>query len=271
MPELPEVETIRSGLSENILGQKIHRVSIYSPKLRYPIDLCPQQLQGQKIQSIDRRSKYLLFNLEQQQILCHLGMSGRLWLVDNDQVKRQKHDHVDIQLETHCLRYHDPRRFGLMLMINPNEEHVLLKNLGPEPLTKTFNAAYLYRTLSKRKTAIKQAIMNNHVVVGVGNIYANEALFHSGIHPMTPCHQLNENKIQTLTNEIKKTLRAAIKAGGTTLKDFTDIKSKPGYFSQKLFVYGRDGEPCLHCNNTIEFIQQGGRRSFYCPVCQPLK
>lgn len=268
MPELPEVETIRSGLSEHILGQTVQRVSIYSPKLRYPVDLNPEQLQGQKIQSVNRRGKYLLFTLERQQILCHLGMSGRLWLIKNDQAKRQKHDHVDIQLETHCLRYHDPRRFGLLLTINPGEQHVLLKNLGPEPLTHDFNTRYLQKILARRQTAIKQVIMNNHIVVGVGNIYANEALFRAGIHPMIACDTLSEKEIQSLVSEIKKTLKSAIKSGGTTLKDFTDIRSQPGYFSQKLLVYGRHGKPCLRCNHTLEFIQQQGRRSFYCGVCQ---
>ncbi len=269
MPELPEVETIKNGLCQHIQQQQIQRVTLYSNQLRYPIDLKPKKLVGQYVITIERRSKYLLFSLSQHQLLCHLGMSGRLWLIDNDQIPRQKHDHVDIQLDHHCLRYHDPRRFGALLMINDFKQHRLLKHLGPEPLSRAFNSSYLQKILVRRAVSIKQAIMNATIVVGVGNIYANEALFHARIHPQTPSNSLDPTSIKRLVSAIKKTLKAAIYAGGTTLKDFTDIQSKPGYFSQQLAVYGRENHTCLYCHNLIKSLQQQGRRSFYCPHCQP--
>ena len=268
MPELPEVETIRRGLNKHIRQQRIQRVSIYSPTLRYPINLKPQQLKNQKIIAIHRRSKYLIFELSQHQLICHLGMSGRIWLVNNSSTKRNKHDHVDIQLGQHCLRYHDPRRFGSLLMVDDAKQHPLLKNLGPEPLSSAFNSRYLQHALVKRSISIKQAIMNNHIVVGVGNIYANEALFRASLHPAIPSNTLTPQQIASLVAAIKTTLKSAIKAGGTTLKDFTNIQARPGYFNQELMVYGRDKETCLRCNSLIVSFSQHGRRSFYCPSCQ---
>jgi formamidopyrimidine-DNA glycosylase len=269
MPELPEVETVRQGLHDVIVGQRIEAVYQYSPKLRYPIDLPKAQLKNQTITAIHRRSKYLLFQLSQDRFLCHLGMSGRISIIDHYQQPRTRHDHVDIQLQHCCLRYHDPRRFGALMLVDDFDHHRLLVDLGPEPLSRQFNSRYLQKRLCHRKIAIKQAIMNSHLVVGVGNIYASEALFHAGIHPETPSGQIAPEQVTALVAAIKKTLRAAIKAGGTTLKDFRDINAKPGYFQQKLFVYGRLDAPCWLCGQLIQALVQNNRRSYFCPDCQP--
>ncbi|MEM9244079.1 MAG: bifunctional DNA-formamidopyrimidine glycosylase/DNA-(apurinic or apyrimidinic site) lyase [Pseudomonadota bacterium] len=268
MPELPEVETIRRSLVDKLAHQTIQSVNIYCHHFRYPID--PQlthTLKHKTIQTIARRGKYLLIYLNQGGLICHLGMSGSLHLVTAD-TPRKKHDHVEIQFSDYYLRFNDPRRFGLLLASDDFSKHPLLSHLGPEPLSHAFSSAYLQQQLYGKKQSIKQAIMDNKVVVGVGNIYANEALFRAGIHPLTVAGTLNQQQCDALTKAIKVTLRRAIKAGGTTLKDFVDSAGKPGYFQQQLFVYGRDNQLCYWCDSPIKSLRIGGRNSFYCPVCQ---
>jgi formamidopyrimidine-DNA glycosylase len=270
MPELPEVETVRAGLAPVTIGQIITNIIIRQEKLRYPIpENLPQLLHKQHIKNIERRSKYLLVTTSHGTLIIHLGMSGCLCLVDSD-TTIAKHDHVDFIFKNGtCLRYNDPRRFGLILWTDQDpHQHKLLSKLGPEPLTAAFSSKYLFTQTQKRKIGIKQLIMDSHAVVGVGNIYANEALFKAGIHPLTICHQLELTQIQTLTKEIKKILRRAIKQGGTTLKDFKNSEGKPGYFQQTLLVYGRKNQPCKTCSAPLEEIRISGRSSVFCPHCQ---
>ncbi len=269
MPELPEVETTRRGIEPHLLGQKIQQIIVRQAQLRWPIpadisSLCQQHT----VQSVTRRSKYLLINFNHGSIIIHLGMSGNLHIT-NTRTALKKHDHVDIICENQTiLRYHDPRRFGAILWSDTPEEHPRLQSLGPEPLNRAFNNQYLHKQCQSRKAAIKSVIMNSQIVVGVGNIYANETLFHCGIHPQTSAQQLSKEQCQQLCQQIKKTLKTAIKAGGTTLKDFTNAEGKPGYFQQKLWVYGRNNAPCLQCETPIQRISQQQRSSFFCPQCQ---
>ena len=272
MPELPEIETIRKGLISRLKNQVISRVTIRTPYLRYPVpEHLDQLLKNKLIMDIQRRGKYLLFKLGKGTLLIHLGMSGRLFLARTDSPVK-KHDHVDIFLKDDVvLRYHDPRRFGLMVWTEDDpEKHTLLRHLGVEPLTKEFNGAYLFSSLVKRSIPIKQAIMNHELVVGVGNIYANEALFHANIHPLTPAHLVKLDKCHDLVRAIKQTLKQAIQAGGTTLKDFFDAAGNAGYFQQQLFVYGRSNEACLLCCNLINLRRLAGRSTYFCSQCQPL-
>lgn len=270
MPELPEVETTKNGISPHIDQQCISDIVVRNHNLRWPVlsnlaELCIEQT----IQSVQRRSKYLLLRLDHGCIIIHLGMSGSL-TITNDTSGLKKHDHVDICFENGViLRYNDPRRFGAILWTENPEAHPRLTTLGPEPLGRAFNSQHLALVCANKTAAIKAVIMNAKWVVGVGNIYANEALFHSNIHPETPANQLNTNQINKLCKQIKCVLRLAIKAGGTTLKDFSQADGKPGYFQQKLWVYGRAGEDCLHCQHTIRRINQQQRASYICPNCQP--
>lgn len=272
MPELPEVETVRAGLTDLIVGQTIDAVNIYQGKLRYPV---PEQLAallaGQKVSALQRRAKYLLLRVATGSVIIHLGMSGRLcWLPEI--APTQKHDHVDFLLSNgSCLRYHDPRRFGMILW-HPGAqplEHRLLNSLGPEPLGSEFTGDYLFNISRNKKRPIKTFIMDNHIVVGVGNIYANEALFKAGIHPERHAGTLTAGEYSRLADIIKQVLRAAIKAGGTTLQDFVNGEGKPGYFQQQLFVYGREGQPCLSCGTMLVKKRIGQRSAFFCPHCQP--
>ncbi|MDF1796551.1 MAG: bifunctional DNA-formamidopyrimidine glycosylase/DNA-(apurinic or apyrimidinic site) lyase [Coxiellaceae bacterium] len=269
MPELPEVETTRRGIEPHLINQTISRVIVRQPKLRWPIPSNLQQLlSNQSVHSVTRRSKYLLINTSNGTLLIHLGMSGSLSIVDQ-QTSLKKHDHVDIICDNKTiLRYHDPRRFGAILWTNTPDQHPRLVSLGPEPLERSFSAKHLHKACQKKSVAIKTVIMNANIVVGVGNIYANEALFHCGIHPLTPAKELDLEQCQALCRQIKKTLKQAIDAGGTTLKDFSNAEGKPGYFQQKLWVYGRAGEDCLRCKTTIERLIQQQRSSFICPQCQ---
>lgn len=271
MPELPEVETIRRGLLRPAVGQRIVATVIREPRLRWPVpaDL-PNLIQGQHIKSIERRGKYLLFVLENGALLIHLGMSGTLRVLDVE-TPLAKHDHLDIVLQSGALlRFNDPRRFGSVLWTNntPISTHPLLVNLGPEPLSDDFNPDYLAKKAHAKKTAIKQLIMNSAVVVGVGNIYANEALYQAGIRPQRAASSLSVIEIQTLTKIIKNVLEAAIKQGGTTLKDFRMADGKPGYFKQSLRVYGRADQPCLHCGHVLLSVRMAQRATVYCGQCQ---
>lgn len=269
MPELPEVETVKNGIQPHLINQAIQSVTIRNKQLRWPIpDHLSNTLDGQTLNNIRRRSKYLLLDFNHGSVIIHLGMSGKLTIV-NQKNTPKKHDHVDIVFDNgSILRYNDPRRFGAILWSTAPEQHPRLANLGPEPLSRQFTAQHLYKHCQGKSAAIKTIIMNAKLVVGVGNIYANEALFRSHIRPITAAKTLNLAQAQQLVKTIKSTLRQAIKAGGTTLKDFTQADGNPGYFQQKLWVYGRDGEPCQNCQTTIQRITQNQRSSFFCPTCQ---
>jgi len=269
MPELPEVETTRRGIEPHIDGRIITALTVRQPKLRWPIpDQLSQWIEGARILSVTRRGKYLLINLSEGSVMIHLGMSGSLYMVSADQPAAY-HDHVDMVLDNGmALRLTDPRRFGSVLWQPAGESHSLLESLGPEPLSSDFNAAYLQQCCAGRKQAIKQLIMNSHIVVGVGNIYANEALFSAGIHPKRAAGNISAARLERLVDEIKVILARAIAQGGTTLKDFVGGDGKPGYFKQQLNVYGRGGEPCHHCKTTLKEIRLGQRSTVYCPECQ---
>lgn len=273
MPELPEVETTRRGLLPHIKDATILGVVIRNPRLRWPIpDKLP--LSGQLILTLTRRAKYLLLNCGNGTLILHLGMSGSLRILSTD-TPPEKHDHFDLLLNNGTLmRLRDPRRFGAVLWHEGEiHTHALLAKLGPEPLNESnencgFNATYLYKMTRGRNVAIKQFIMNNHVVVGVGNIYASEALFHAGIAPQLKAGKLSLARCSKLVETIRETLSAAILAGGSTLRDFVNTSGNPGYFQQQLWVYGRAGEPCHHCAAPILQFKQGQRSSFYCKHCQ---
>lgn len=270
MPELPEVETTCRGIKPHIIGKRVKTVLVRQRKLRWPITPgLKKVLPGQEILDVTRRGKYLLITATQGTVIIHLGMSGSLKLVDSDEAPK-KHDHFDIVFNNNqALRLHDPRRFGAVLWTTKSPlKHPLLCLLGPEPLENNFNADYLFKRSRKRRVAIKTFIMNSQIVVGVGNIYASEALFRSGIRPTTAAGKISKKRYQRLVIAIKKVLRAAINEGGTTLRDFTNGEGKPGYFKQKLLVYGRAGEPCTVCNKTIKQLQQNQRATYYCSHCQ---
>lgn len=270
MPELPEVETTRRGIAPHLIGQRVQRVVVRNARLRWPIpeDL-DVRLSGQQIVSVERRAKYLLIGAEVGTLISHLGMSGSLRMVEAG-TPVAKHDHVDIELESGLvLRYTDPRRFGAMLWsIESPLQHALLQKLGPEPLLDDFSVNHLYECSRGRSIAVKPFIMDNAVVVGVGNIYASEALFAAGIDPRREAGSLSKARYAKLTAEIKRILSWAIEQGGTTLRDFVGGDGKPGYFQQKLFVYGRSGQPCLGCATELREIKLGQRASVYCPKCQ---
>lgn len=273
MPELPEVETTRKGITPNIANQCILAVNIYNGNLRWPIDpKLSEILKDDTINSVERRSKYLLVNTFKGTLILHLGMSGSLRVVPND-TPRKKHDHFELILANNkALRLNDPRRFGAVLWHAIGDgailTHSLLKNLAPEPLSDEFNTQYLTEKLANKNTNIKTAIMDNKIVVGVGNIYASESLFMAKIQPEKKANTLTKKQISILVNSIKDVLSKAIKAGGTTLKDFTQPDGQPGYFEQELQVYGKEGLPCPICNTNIRKVIIGQRASFYCPKCQ---
>lgn len=270
MPELPEVETSRRGIEPHLLNKTINTVTIRQHQLRWPIprDL-PSLAQGNKIRQVCRRAKYIYLKLDSGNIIIHLGMSGSLRICTS-KTPAEKHDHIDICMSNgKILRLRDPRKFGCVLW-EPKDinEHKLIKPLGPEPLENTFDTEYLYTKANNRKCSIKALIMNSHIVVGVGNIYASEALFRAGINPKREAGKISQARINKLVDTIKQTLDAAINEGGTTLRDFTGISGQPGYFAQKLLVYGREGEKCTACNKSIKQFTQHARSTFYCPNCQ---
>ncbi len=270
MPELPEVETTRRGVAKHVCGQNIKKVTVRNAKLRQPVPKSlANQLKGQMVKRIERRGKYLLFQIDSGTMIVHLGMSGSLRLVNHD-VPLKKHDHVEWLLDNDlCLRYNDPRRFGLVLWTKDDPlGHSLLSHLGPEPLTNDFTEDYIFQLAKKRKTAVKAFIMDSKVVVGVGNIYAQEALFYAGIHPQRGANKISLKRYEVLVAEIKKILAKAIKQGGTTLRDFIQADGKPGYFSQSLAVYGRGGERCKICNSILKISVIAQRTTVYCSRCQ---
>ncbi len=269
MPELPEVETTRRGLLPHVKGQTIQRVKVHDSRLRWPVPKkLPTYLAGERVSDIRRRAKYLLIDVATGSALVHLGMSGSLRVVD-PQTPRKKHDHIDIVLSNELhLRLHDPRRFGCFLWVPTGESHVLLDKLGPEPLDTEFNGDHLYAAARGRRVAVKNFIMNGQIVVGVGNIYASEALFRAGIHPARAANRISRARYARLAQAIKKTLAEAIKVGGTTLRDFYGGTGEPGYFRQQLNVYERGGEPCRQCDKPIRRTVLGQRATYACPGCQ---
>ena len=269
MPELPEVETTRRGIAPHLLGQTIERVVVRDRRLRWPIpeDL-DVRLSGQRIEAVERRAKYLLIRVQSGTLIAHLGMSGSLRLVPAE-LPAAKHEHVDILLGSgQALRYTDPRRFGALLWSELPLEHPLLASLGPEPLDEGFDGRRLYELSRGRSMAVKPFIMDNAVVVGVGNIYASEALFAAGIDPRRPAGGISRARYECLAAEIKRILAMAIERGGTTLRDFVGGDGKPGYFQQELFVYGRGGAFCKQCGSTLREVRLGQRASVYCGRCQ---
>ncbi|HAN26679.1 MAG TPA: DNA-formamidopyrimidine glycosylase [Haliea salexigens] len=269
MPELPEVETTRRGVLPWTEGQRVLAVDIREARLRWPIpDDLPQRLCGQHITAVERRAKYLLFHTAAGSLLVHLGMSGSLRVIrDNSPLLR--HDHVQITLASgDRLRYNDPRRFGCMLWLAPGECHPLLAGLGPEPLSEAFSGELLHARARGRRGAVKPFLMDGKVVVGVGNIYANEALFLAGIRPDRPAGKISLARYQRLTEHVKQVLTSAITQGGTTLRDFVGGDGKPGYFAQQLAVYGRGGRPCTRCARPLREVRLGQRSTVYCVACQ---
>ena len=269
MPELPEVETTKTSLLP-LLEQRVKRVEVRQSSLRWPIPENIEKLVGQKLLNLTRRSKYILAEFEHDTMLWHLGMSGSFRLCDGNEELR-KHDHLIIQFDDIELRYHDPRRFGCILWLDAQSQSKLIDTLGPEPLSENFNAKYLFEKLKNKNVGTKVAIMDNHVVVGVGNIYATESLFNLGIHPAQPASTLSFEQIENLVLEIKRILKQAIDLGGSTLRDYTNAMGENGYFQQTLLAYGRAGEMCVNCETTLENIKLGQRASVFCPECQPLK
>lgn len=270
MPELPEVETTCRGIAPHIEGQIIKQVIVRQPKLRWPVpETLSQDLTGLCIQSVSRRAKYLLFSTASGTVLLHLGMSGNLRIMSLEQAAG-KHDHVDfVFTDGTVLRLNDPRRFGAVLWTTkPAAEHQLLKDLGPEPLLSDFSGELLYSLSRNRKTAVKSFIMDSHIVVGVGNIYANEALFMAGILPTRQAGKVSLARYQKLAECIRMVLQQAILQGGTTLRDFVNETGKPGYFQQRLRVYGRAGLPCVSCNQPLTEIRIANRSTVFCPNCQ---
>lgn len=270
MPELPEVETTRRGILPYLQGKKIKEAVVRQPSLRWPVpDAMAAALAGQTVSTVERRGKYLLLRTRPGTVLVHLGMSGSLRLVKEEEAVR-KHDHVDFVLAGNkVLRYHDPRRFGCILWLTDDPaQHPLLADLGPEPLSADFSPEYLLSRVEDRQTPIKSLIMDSHVVVGVGNIYANEALYAAGIKPERKAGTLTLERCELLVREIKTVLDRAITVGGTTLRDFVGGDGKPGYFSQSLNVYGRGGQPCTSCMTPLKEIRLGQRSTVFCPRCQ---
>lgn len=270
MPELPEVETTLRGITPHILGKQFREIIVRQTQLRWPVpQLLPQTLPGLTLSGITRRGKYLLLTTSEGTLLLHLGMSGSLRILEQPQAPG-KHDHVDFVFDdTTILRYNDPRKFGAVLWTNAAaESHPLLVDLGPEPLSAEFNADYLYARTRRRRVAVKPLIMDSHVVVGVGNIYANEALFKAGILPARTADTLELTECKRLMEAIRDVLARAIEQGGTTLRDFSNPEGKPGYFKQQLTVYGRAGEACNLCQQPIRQLKLGQRASYFCQHCQ---
>jgi formamidopyrimidine-DNA glycosylase len=270
MPELPEVETTRRGIAPHILHQTVERVVIRQPQLRWPVpSILTEILPGEPLRQLDRRGKYLLLSFMPGTLIVHLGMSGSLRILEAH-TPAQKHDHFDLAFaHGKLLRLRDPRRFGAVLWTDATPlQHPLLKALGPEPLGPAFDGAYLLAQAKARRVAVKNLIMDGRVVVGVGNIYANEALYRAGIHPNRACNRIALTRYVRLAEAIKQVLAQAIAQGGTTLRDFQLEDGRPGYFAQQLQVYGKAGQPCPVCGAPIRIQVVGQRSTFYCSHCQ---
>jgi formamidopyrimidine-DNA glycosylase len=270
MPELPEVETTRRGIAPALIGRQVVDVVVRDRRLRWPIARdFESAIKHQTVRRVERRAKYILIVFNTGTLILHLGMSGSLRIV-GPEVPPRVHDHWDLRLDSgKTLRFHDPRRFGSAHWTDTDpREHSLLKKLAPEPLSEAFDAGYLFRRTRKRAVAIKHFIMNSQMVVGVGNIYASEALFRAGISPRRAARRLTKAQAAALTRAIKDVLAEAIDIGGTTLRDYVNADGIPGYFRQKLFVYERGGQPCRVCGTTVKHSVQGQRSTYSCPVCQ---
>jgi formamidopyrimidine-DNA glycosylase len=270
MPELPEVETTLRGIKPSIIDQKVTKVIVRHPRLRWPIPVdLNDQLAGRTLLKLSRRNKYLLFQFSNGTLILHLGMSGRLRVLDHP-LPAQKHDHVDILFgNDKYLRFTDPRRFGALLWTSEDPAlHPLLVDIGPEPLTQAFDGDYLWESASGRKSAVKSFIMDGKIVAGVGNIYATEALFQARIKPQTHAGKVSRAQYQLLAEAIKTVLKQAIVKGGTTLRDYSKSDGTPGYFQIELKVYGKEGKPCPRCGTTLKSTRIGQRSSVYCPKCQ---
>ena len=268
MPELPEVETSVRGIS-SLSGKKIQQIKVHIPKLRWPIkenDFL--DLEDRKIVSIYRRAKYIIFNCEEKFLVLHLGMTGTLRIIPTKSNEYKKHDHVELIFKKNKLIFNDPRRFGSIHITNNINEHFLIKNLGVEPLDEVFNEDYLYTKIKKSNASIKSLIMNQKIVVGIGNIYANEVLFLSRINPRKKGKYITRKNASEITKHSKSILRKAIDAGGTTLQDFFSPSGNKGYFKVDLNVYDREGEKCFDCSNLIKRIEQNQRSTFLCRNCQ---
>ncbi len=268
MPELPEVETTCRGVAPSVAGRRITGWQLRERRLRWPVVL-PAALRGQTVERVFRRAKYLVIGVAQGSVIVHLGMSGSLRVVGIGS-SAGRHDHVDLEFDdVLALRLTDPRRFG-SIHYHPGDwaTHWLLRDLGVEPLSAEFDGAYLFRHASGRRVAVKQLLMDARIVVGVGNIYANEALFRAGIRPRVAAGRLTRARCDALALAVREILTAAIADGGTTLRDFVNGEGRPGYFGQALQVYGRDGEPCYQCAGTLKGVRLGQRATVYCPKCQ---
>jgi formamidopyrimidine-DNA glycosylase len=270
VPELPEVETTRRGIEPHVLGRRIVRLHVHEKRLRWPVDVSlVSAVTGSAIRRAGRRAKYLLLETEAGTLILHLGMSGSLRVLPAT-TPRITHDHVDIELDSgQTLRFNDPRRFGsLMFTVDDPNLHPLLRELAPEPLEAEFDGDYLWRITRRRSVAIKQLIMNAKLVVGVGNIYASEALFRARVRPRRQARSLTRAECAKLARAIKATLSMAVKVGGTTLRDYVGADGNPGYFRQKLYVYERAGTPCRVCGKPVKQFTQGARSTYWCSVCQ---
>ena len=270
MPELPEVETTRRGIADAVIGQSITAVRVRERRLRWTLAAdFEKQIAGQRVIAVARRAKYLLIELERGTVLVHMGMSGSLRVLPATAAVKP-HDHVDLELSSgQVVRYNDPRRFGSFHYVTgAAEQHPLLASLGPEPLLDDFDATHLHQRARRRRVAVKQFIMDSHVVVGVGNIYASEALFRAGVRPGRAAGRLKHAELARIVAAIKAVLSEAIIQGGTTLRDYVNTDGLPGYFRQKLYVYERAGEPCRRCGTPIRSRVQGQRATYWCPDCQ---
>lgn len=268
MPELPEVETTRRGIAPLIRGQVIEHAVVRDRRLRWPVPAgLEERIAGQRVHAVQRRAKYLLLRLDDCELIVHLGMSGSLRFLTSP-TPPGAHDHVDWVFATGTLRLNDPRRFGCVLLTDSADTHRLISGLGPEPLEAGFSADYLLEVCKGRRVAIKQLLMNASVVVGVGNIYANEALFRAGIHPRRAAGRISYERLQRLVAAVRSVLEESIAHGGTTLRDFVGGDGRPGYFRIALKAYERAGEPCERCGTPIRRIVQGQRATYYCASCQ---
>jgi formamidopyrimidine-DNA glycosylase len=270
MPELPEVETTRIGIAPHILGETVKDVIVRNNKLRWTVSkFLRKKLIGQSICKLSRRAKYLIFHTEHGCMLLHLGMSGSLRILTSERPP-EKHDHVDIVFQSNtCLRFRDPRRFGsIHWTSNDPLQHKLLYHLGPEPFSDDLDGDYLFSKSRNRILSIKNFIMDSHVVVGIGNIYANEVLFAAGINPKNKAGKITKVRYAKLAQVIKDVLQQSLAKGGTTLRDFVNSKGEPGYFRLELKVYDRAGKPCPNCNTSIKVYRLGQRSTFYCTRCQ---
>lgn len=268
MPELPEVETAKNGISPYLDGFIIEKIIVRQPQLRWPVSPELSHISQLKVTALSRRAKYLIIHTEKGFIIGHLGMSGSVRIVTADD-PIEKHDHLDIVINNgKIMRYNDPRRFGAWLWTEDLEEFHLFLKLGPEPLSEAFNTDYLFKKSRKKLIALKAFLMDNAVVVGVGNIYATEVLFKCGLHPEKQAGKITKTQAELLTEMIKTELTRAIQQGGTTLKDFLQPDGKPGYFAQELQIYGKKGQDCPKCGKKIESLMIGQRNSFFCSKCQ---